>query len=243
MTITPYELGRRSLQRFLPPIYAQVRNCLLREVGKRPRGTLRILDVGGRKSPYTIGVPGQVTIIDLPRSTDVQEQLKLGITSQIESHLKSRRSNIEKLIIGDMTRSGLPSALFDVVVSVEVIEHVEEDDLFVSEISRVLTPGGVAILTTPNGDFVENHNLDHKRHYKRAELHLLLQRHFSDVTTEYAIAGGKYRRLGLKSWSVRKPTQTVLSAFANIINSVQSSRPGLGASANGTHHLIAIAKK
>src|SRR5947209_1704566 len=99
MTKTAYELGRRSVEWLLPPIYAQVRGLLLREVAKRLDETLTILDVGGRKSPYTIGVPGRVTIIDLPRSSEVQEKLKLGISSQIEEHLKERRSNVDRLIL------------------------------------------------------------------------------------------------------------------------------------------------
>ena len=82
------------------------------------------------------------------------------------------------------------------MVSVEVLEHVEEDDLFVKEVSRVLKPGGVFIMTTPNGDWVENKNPDHKRHYKRNQLDTLLNKYFEDVSVEYAIVGGKFRKSG-----------------------------------------------
>ena len=140
---TLYEIGRRSLEPLLPPIYSQVRKRLMAEVQGR-NGVTSILDVGGRKSPYTIGVPARVTIIDLPRSSEIQEKLGLGISSEIEDHVKGRRSNVERLMLGDMTRSGLGDASFDVVVSVEVIEHVEQDDLFVQEISRVLKQIGRA---------------------------------------------------------------------------------------------------
>lgn len=40
---------------------------------------------------------------------------------------------------------------FDVVVTFEVIEHVEEPQKFLLEILRVLKPGGRLILSTPNG--------------------------------------------------------------------------------------------
>jgi 2-polyprenyl-3-methyl-5-hydroxy-6-metoxy-1,4-benzoquinol methylase len=45
------------------------------------------------------------------------------------------------------------SSQFDLVTSVEVIEHLENPTAFLRSISRLLKPGGVAILTTPN---VEN---------------------------------------------------------------------------------------
>jgi SAM-dependent methyltransferase len=39
---------------------------------------------------------------------------------------------------------------FDAVCSIEVIEHLENHFKFISEIYRILKPGGVAVLTTPN---------------------------------------------------------------------------------------------
>lgn len=242
MTITLYEVARKGLEPFLPPLYKHVRVKLLDEIAKNSKSPL-ILDVGGRKSPYTIGVPGRITIIDLPRNTELQTELNLGINMSIVNRLKSRRSNIERFIFGDMTNSDLPGETYDLVVSIEVLEHVEEDEKFVSEVNRVLKPGGRFIMTTPNGDFLENRNPDHKRHYKKKQLTSLLEKHFKDVEVEYAIAGGYYRKIGLKSWSLNRPLQTVSSAFGNIVNSVQSSRKDIKNRATGTHHLFAVAEK
>lgn len=41
-------------------------------------------------------------------------------------------------------------AFFDIVLSVETIEHLENTYLFINEIYRVLKPGGLLIITTPN---------------------------------------------------------------------------------------------
>jgi SAM-dependent methyltransferase len=242
MTIKLYEVARKSLEPFLPPLYKQVRVKLLREIRKFSASP-SILDVGGRKSPYTIGVPGRITIIDLPRNTEVQSALNLGLNESIVNRIKSRRSNIDRLIIGDMTKSGIPGESFDLAVSVEVLEHVQDDEKFVSEVCRVLKPGGRFIMTTPNGDFVENRNPDHKRHYKKQQLSGLLEKYFTNVEVEYAIAGGRYRKIGLKAWSLHRPLQTVSSAFGNIVNSYQSSRKDIKDRAIGTHHLVAVAEK
>lgn len=55
---------------------------------------------------------------------------------------------------------GLPlplrDAAFDAVFAGEIIEHLVDTDLFLSEIARVLRPGGVAIVTAPNLASFEN---------------------------------------------------------------------------------------
>ncbi len=43
-----------------------------------------------------------------------------------------------------------PSESFDVVVSNHVIEHVDDQQLHLGEVARVLRPGGVCYLATPN---------------------------------------------------------------------------------------------
>ena len=237
-----YETGRLMAESFLPPLYKQVRLRLLNLI-KRTGPQPAILDVGGRKSPYTIGIPARITVIDLPRESEVQKNLNLGINDKVLSQIKARRSNIENVILGDMTRSDLPGDSFDLVVSVEVLEHVEEDELFVKEVHRVLKTGGTFLMTTPNGDWVENKNPDHKRHYRKAQLERLLSRYFDSVAVDYAVAGGKFRTMGLKSWSLTRPVRTFNSIIGNVVNWQQSARPELKTQAEYTHHLIACCEK
>lgn len=240
--MNPFELTYLCAEPFLPPLMKLVRRRLL-ELSRAYSDTPKILDVGGRKSHYTIGVRGEVTITDLPRESDIQKQLNLGVNDQIIAKTMLRRTNVRQVLLDDMTHSSLPDNTFDFAVSVEVLEHVERDEDFVSEVQRVLKPGGVFLMTTPNGDFVTNHNPDHKRHYKRQELQELLSASFENVKIEYAILGGTYRRWGLKSWSLSRPQKTVLSMFGNVINSIQSRGESLGNQAIGTQHLVATARK
>jgi len=41
---------------------------------------------------------------------------------------------------------------FDCVVSIDVLEHLDNDQPFLHELHRILQPGGRAIITVPNGD-------------------------------------------------------------------------------------------
>lgn len=75
----------------------------------------------------------------------------------------------------------LPDASFDCVVSFQVIEHIENDALFVEEIGRVLKPGGKAYLTTPNRPYSLTRNPWHVREYIASELTALFKPHFAKV--------------------------------------------------------------
>lgn len=60
----------------------------------------------------------------------------------------SRHQNI-KLELDDILHSNLPAAHFDLILCTEVIEHISDSQLAVSQIRRLLRPGGVLILSTP----------------------------------------------------------------------------------------------
>jgi SAM-dependent methyltransferase len=238
-----YETGRLVAEPFLPTLYKQTRSRLRELIENSSIRNPRILDVGGRKSPYTIGLPARITVIDLPRQSEIQQKLNLGINENVFEQIKKRRSNIETVVLGDMTQSDLADREFDFAVSVEVLEHVEADELFVREVARVLKPGGFFLMTTPNGDWVENKNPDHKRHYRKNQLSELLKKYFGEVSVEYAVAGGRCRKMGLKPWSVYHPLQTAGSIFGNVVNSFQSAGEKIKSRAAHTHHLFALARK
>ena len=71
---------------------------------------------------------------------------------------------------------------FDSLVSFQVIEHIQDDRLFLKEIHRVLKPGGIALLTTPNRPYSLSRNPWHIREYTAQELTNLAKVFFSTVT-------------------------------------------------------------
>lgn len=75
---------------------------------------------------------------------------------------------------------------FDLAVSLQVVEHLADESGYFAEIARVLAPGGVALLTTPNRLTIspgrdEPINPFHLREYTPAEFAAALEPHFGSV--------------------------------------------------------------
>lgn len=88
----------------------------------------------------------------------------------VKSHThKTRYPRCEQV---NLEQSPLPHSdgTFDVVVSLDVIEHLENTEFYLSEIYRVLKFGGYVIISTPNYDciqyrFVRSRDERHKRFF------------------------------------------------------------------------------
>ncbi|MFC4871517.1 class I SAM-dependent methyltransferase [Negadavirga shengliensis] len=77
--------------------------------------------------------------------------------------------------------SDIPSDKFDTIVSFQVIEHIQNDRLFLEEIHRVLKPGGTALISTPNIRFSLSRNPWHIREYTPEQLKQLCNGIFANV--------------------------------------------------------------
>jgi SAM-dependent methyltransferase len=240
-----YEFKRLITFPFMPAFLNEVRSDLKTLLSASLKKNLSVLDVGGRKSPYTIGLPITVTLLDIPRKNEIQEKLNLGLTTNILEGVKRNRSNVTKVILEDMTKTSLSPASFDAVICVEVVEHVANDSKFVENIARVIKGGGWAYFTTPNGDYIKNEppnfNPDHQRHYTRSELRALLKGYFDEVDVRYAVKTGTFRRWGLPGYTFKRPFRTFRAVLGNLINRLESHN--LSEQHLRTAHLVAIAYK
>jgi SAM-dependent methyltransferase len=237
----PHELLYLIAEPGMTALYGVVGRDLRRIVARcRPHDTqrLQVLDIGGRKSGYTIGLNADITILDLPRTTDRQKQLQLGLTQNITEQIKRRRSNVIKIVLGDVTANTLPAASFDVVVAVEVIEHVQRDADFVRAAARLLRKNGVCYLTTPNGEAVPNTNPDHVRHYTEAEFHSVLSKAFDDAQVRCAVKTGRIWQRSLRPRKMKHPIATAVTMGAAYVNRRQRVR-----SPKHAAHLIAECTK
>lgn len=94
------------------------------------------------------------------------------------------------LLAGDVTALPFRGQLFNLIVSFETIEHVEDDRAYLREMKRVLRADGVYICSTPNRRLVNPgksltdrpFNRFHVREYAPQELELLLKGFFPTVS-------------------------------------------------------------
>lgn len=116
--------------------------------------------------------------------------------------------NIEFLQMNIPPFDGIADNSFDFVITFQVIEHIEDDNAFVSEIHRVLKPGGKLVVTTPNKPLSITRNPWHVREYTPTELDVLLRKKFSDVVTNGVSGNDKiFDYYNKNKESVRKITR------------------------------------
>ncbi|KKC01257.1 methyltransferase domain-containing protein [Mycolicibacter arupensis] len=65
------------------------------------------------------------------------------------AHVQARYPRVEA-VQGNLAELPLPDASVDVVVNFQVIEHLWDQAQFIAECARVLRPGGLLMISTPN---------------------------------------------------------------------------------------------
>lgn len=88
-------------------------------------------------------------------------------------------------IQGDCAALPFEASTFDVVLSFETLEHIENQNLFLTEIRRVLKPGGILVISTPDREIYSpaghKHNEYHVKELDKSEFFSLISSQFSDV--------------------------------------------------------------
>lgn len=139
-------------------------------------GSERLLEIGfgeGYGARYLAGFAQEVVAVDVDHGS-------VAHARQVNGSANCRFMQYD----GD--RLPFDDASFDVVSTMQVIEHVENDRAFVMEARRVLKPGGIMWLTTPNRTHriapgAPVWNPFHVREYYPSELESLLGTVFGEV--------------------------------------------------------------
>ena len=128
-------------------------------------------------------------------NTQISKELK------IENNITFIQANIPPLI-------AIEDNSIDFVVTFQVIEHIEDDEMFLQEIHRVLKPGGKVILTTPNVMMSLTRNPWHTREYTPEQMEDALESSFSNYELKGVFGNDKVMDYYNKNKeSVRKITR------------------------------------
>jgi SAM-dependent methyltransferase len=126
-----------------------------------------------------LGLPGQARILDAGCGSgrNMVEFARHGIVTGIElSHTSvelARERGVGEVHEGSVMDTPFDDASFELTVTLDVIEHLEDDVGALRELRRVTTPGGALLVTVPayqwlwSGHDVVNH---HHRRYNRRTL-------------------------------------------------------------------------
>lgn len=123
-----------------------------------------------------------------------------------------RARGLTRLVRADAQRLPVPDASADVLVSLDVVEHVPDDVRLMGEFFRALRPGGIALMTVPaHPRLWSAHDvaLHHHRRYTHAGFRALVEgAGFETVRYTHTVASvfwpaAAYRRL--KSTIFRRP--------------------------------------
>jgi len=130
---------------------------------KQPRKT-KIADLGCGCGANLCEIQKQYDAIGMDVSLDAKKYcLKRGI----------------KIVTGRLPdKIPLPENSFDMVVMSDVLEHIENDDLVIKNVSKLLKKEGLILLTVPAYPFLYTKRdafHHHIRRYKKKQLHSLLQ--------------------------------------------------------------------
>lgn len=121
---------------------------------KNRKGPLKVLDAGSGFGQYTFFLSKwskmQITAVDVKK-----EQI-----DDCSAFFKSINRNNVSFEVADLTNFR-QTAKYDLVLSVDVMEHIEEDDLVFKNLFNALKKGGLLLISTPSdqgGSDVHDHD-------------------------------------------------------------------------------------
>lgn len=180
---------------------------------KRYISAKKVLDYGCGSGYGTASVSDDcASIVGIDISADAIAYAK--------SHYQAANLSYQVIANADDAPLPFPDAFFDVVLSFQVIEHIEDVRAYLQEIKRVLTPGGVAIIATPDRSgrllpFQKPWNMWHVKEYSRTTLYKTLATQFTAVDVQKM--GGEEAVIRIELDRTRKLMWTTLPVTLPIV--------------------------
>lgn len=126
-----------------------------REYMHTPMEKVRVQRVGEAIMPFVRGTTleagcgiGEMTV-DLEHWSN--KLFAIDTDADCVSECDKRLSNTGvQVLLGDIAQTQFPSGVFDTVVMVNILEHVDDLDACMRETKRILRPGGNVVVSVPN---------------------------------------------------------------------------------------------
>ncbi|MFX1323416.1 MAG: class I SAM-dependent methyltransferase [Promethearchaeota archaeon] len=123
------------------------------------------------------------------------------------------RHNGNNPICGDLARLPYRDRTFDFVCALDVLEHIKNDKLAISEISRILKKGGITVITVPHRmKYYTNQDriIGHYRRYEINQLISLFKKYKLKILKSFGVYGRLMRIAEIQSTNPNKLEQNLL---------------------------------
>jgi SAM-dependent methyltransferase len=132
-------------------------------------------------------------------------------------------NNASYPLCGDLARLPYRNETFDFISALDVLEHIRDDELAISEISRILKKNGIVVITVPNR--MEFYTKQDKiiGHYRRYEINQIVSLFKKFKLTNLKIFGvyGKLMRIAeIQSTNPSKVEESIINLRKNYVASV-----------------------
>jgi SAM-dependent methyltransferase len=120
-----------------------------------------------------LGLPPAARILDAGCGSgrNMVELARRGSVTGVEvsdmSVCRARARDAGEVIAGSVLQMPFESASFDLVVCLDVIEHLEDDLAALRELRRVIKPGGALLVTVPAYQWLWSGHDEVNHHYRR----------------------------------------------------------------------------
>lgn len=212
---------------------SSIEDCVIKIIHVAAYRFAEKLSQGKRVLDYGCGSGyGSAQISEVAESVHAVDVSKYSIR-YAENHYQ--RENLKYLRIHQNSPLPFPGRSFDIVLSFQVVEHIFNTRHYLSEIRRVLIPGGLLILVTPDRKyrlfpFQKPWNRWHIHEYGETELQALLGEYFQDVQIRHMsgrkdIVDIEIRRCRKLKWMTLPFTlpfipDTIRSRMLNLIHKI-----------------------
>lgn len=147
---------------------------------------------------YNLLNHGKARVLDIGCGTGLilealaEQGFAMGLDFSFKALQFSRQRNLKNLIRGNVKNIPVKDSSVDLVVALDLLEHIEDDQGLLDEIQRVLKPGGYLLSTVPaHQSLWSEHDeaLHHFRRYSKPKFSDMVKKHnFSLVKYSYVIS-------------------------------------------------------
>ncbi len=117
---------------------------------------------GGKARVLDLGCGTGLILEEMARRT-----FAIGLDFSLKALNFCRSRGIENLVRGDVTRLPIKDGSVDLVLALDLLEHVEDDRTLLREVLRVLSPEGHILATVPAHQYLWSEHDEALHHYRR----------------------------------------------------------------------------